>query len=125
MTQVDFYVMTGGGRDQSILIACRLAEKASRQHRVYILTSDQAQTDTLNEKLWSFAKVVIGHHPPSDSMHDVLINLSLTIPSFHGRFQRLLEIVPAEHEAREACRKNYSYYKERGYPLNKHDITPQ
>ena len=143
MTHVDFYVMTGGGVDQSILVACRLAEKACRQHDVYIHTSDEAQTNALNEKLWSFrpdafvpheihsdhkhvsnAKVVIGHMPPPEAQQDVLINLSLSIPRFHGRFKRLLEVVPAEHSAREACRKNYSYYKERGYPLNKHDIAP-
>ena len=144
MTQVDFYVMTGGSVDDSLRVACRLAEKASQRGSVYVHTSNEAQTHALNEKLWSFRedafvphgihsennehpaseKVLIGHTLPPEDFHDLMINLSLEVPRFHGRFARLLEVVPGEHEAREACRKSYAYYRDRGYPLNKHDINP-
>lgn len=141
MTKVDFYVMTGGDIQDSLNVACRLAEKASRQGSVYIHTASEDQTMAMNEKLWSFRQdsfiphevhsdaepsesVVIGHQLPPESFHDLMINLSLEVPNFHGRFERLLEVVPGEHSAREACRKSYAFYRDRGYPLNKHDITP-
>lgn len=141
MTQVDFYVMSGGGLDDSLTVACRLAEKAVRRGNVYMHTADEQQTQLLDEKLWSFRSesflphevaadsapqeaIVIGHHMPPADFSDVLINLSLEIPDFHGRFMRLLEVVPAEHSAREACRENYAFYRDRGYPLNKLDIDP-
>ena len=145
MTQVDFYVMTGGNIDDSLRVACRLAEKASQRGTLYIHTADEQQSLALNEKLWSFRddaftphelfsnengegapkeKIVIGHTLPPESFHDIMINLSLEVPNFHGRFERLLEVVPGEHEAREACRKSYAFYRDRGYPLKKHDIQP-
>lgn len=141
MTQIDFYVMSGGDFDDSLSVACRLAEKAAQLGNVYMHTANEAQTKKLDERLWSFRSdsflpheiateetpkeaVVIGHmHPPAE-FNEVLINLSLEIPKFHARFMRLLEIVPGEHQAREACRENYAFYRDRGYPLNKLDIDP-
>lgn len=141
MTQVDFYVMSGGDIEDSLNVACRLAEKALQRGNVYMHTGGQEQTQLLDEKLWSFrsdsflpheiepseasqAPIFVGHDHPPDEFNDILINLSLTIPGFHGRFARLLEVVPGEHSAREACRNNYAFYRDRGYPLNKHDINP-
>ena len=144
MTQVDFYVMTGGDIEDSLRVACRLAEKAMQKSSVYIHASDESQAQAVNEKLWSFRadafvphemmssapdaayseKVVIGYQLPPDNYHDLMINLSLDVPNFHGRFARLLEVVPGEHQARERCRENYAYYRDRGYPLKKHDIDP-
>lgn len=146
MTQVDFYVMTGGDIEASIKVACRLVEKASQRGQVYVKTRDEAQTSALQEKLWSFRedafvphsvfshsesggeelaeKVCIGHSEPPIYIEDILINLSLDIPNGYARFERLLEVVPAEHGAREICRKNYVFYRDRGYPLKKHDIDP-
>lgn len=143
MTQVDFYVMSGGSQDDAILIACRLTEKAVRAGKVYIHCQDKLQAATLHEKLWSFRpdafipheqhsdantepleSVVIGYQQPPQSFQDILINLALQTPPVFARFERLLEIVPAEHDARAACRDKYRFYKDRGYPLSKHDIAP-
>lgn len=146
MTQVDFYVMTGGDIEASLKVACRLVEKASQRGKVYVKTRDEAQTSALQEKLWSFRedafiphavvskaesdtndcpeKVFIGHHEAPSHLEDILINLSPDVPSGYARFERLLEVVPAEHNAREICRKNYVFYRDRGYPLKKHDIDP-
>ena len=142
MTQVDFYVMTGGDVEDSLYVACRLVEKAQQKGSVYVHTADESQAHAINEKLWSFRedafiphqlvsgdspvteKVAIGYQLPPENYYDLMINLSLDVPNFHGRFERLLEVVPGEHEAREKCRQNYAYYRDRGYPLNKHDIDP-
>lgn len=143
MTQVDFYVMTGGDVEDSFQVACRLVEKAQQKGSVYVHTADESQAHAMNEKLWSFRKdafiphqlmsasnavchekVAIGYQLPPESHYDLMINLSLEVPNFHGRFARLLEVVPGEHDAREKCRQNYAYYRDRGYPLKKHDINP-
>lgn len=137
--------MTGGSLDDAILIACRLTEKAMKAGTVYVHCQDKLQASTLHEKLWSFRSdafipheispsistekslsesIVIGYGEPPPGFHNILINLSLETPAVFARFERLLEIVPAEHDARSACRQKYRYYKDRGYPLSKHDITP-
>lgn len=54
--------------------------------------------------------------------HSILINLGLDVPAFFSRFERTLEIVSPAEEHRIAGRKRYSYYKERGYPVNHHNI---
>lgn len=141
MTKVDFYVMSGGSQDDAILIACRLTEKALKAGTVYLHCQDRLQAATLHEKLWSFRpdafipheqssesdpqeSVVIGYQEPPESFHDILINMALETPPVFARFERLLEIVPAEHDARGASRDKYRFYKDRGYPLATHDINP-
>jgi len=141
MTKVDFYVMSGGGLDEAIQVACRLTEKALQAGSVYLHCQNQLQAATLHEKLWSFRPdafipheqssgkesqeaVVIGYQEPPESFHDILINLALETPSVFARFERLLEIVPAEHDARNSSREKYRFYKDRGYPLMTHDINP-
>lgn len=141
MTNIDFYVMTGGDANDALAIACRLTEKAVRTGTVYLHCVDKLQAATLQEKLWSFRpdafiphelasdrepreSVIIGHEEPPESFHDILINLANETPTMFARFARLLEIVPAEHNFREASRKKWRFYKDRGYPLKKHDIDP-
>lgn len=141
MTQVDFYVMSGGDQTDAIGIACRLTEKALRAGTVYLHCQDKLQASTLHEKLWSFRSdafiphelhsdrepqetVVIGYREPPESFHDIFINLANETPSVFARFERLLEIVPAEHSARDASRQKWKFYKDRGYPLNSHNIAP-
>lgn len=141
MTKIDFYVMTGGDANDTLSIACRLTEKAVRAGTVYLQCIDKLQAATLQEKLWSFRSdafiphelaserepresVVIGHREPPEDFHDIFINLTDETPSVFARFDRLLEIVPAEHHFREASRTKWRFYKDRGYPLQKHDISP-
>lgn len=141
MTQVDFYVMSGGSLDDAIQVACRLTEKAMRAGKVYLHCQDKLQAATLHEKLWSFRpdafipheqyngdepqeSVVIGYKEPPTNFNDILINLALQTPPVFARFERMLEIVPAEHDARAASRDKYRFYKDRGYPLLTHDIDP-
>lgn len=141
MTQIDFYVLTEGNRDATALLACRLCEKAiKRGNRVYINASDHEHAKQLNEYFWSFeaqsfiphaladkadaeTPVCIGFGEPPAHCEEVLINLAPGIPAAYARFERVLELVPADHQSREALRASYAHYRERGYPLKKHDIT--
>ena len=141
MTKIDFYVMSGGGPDDALQIVCRLTEKALKAGTVYLHCQDKLQAATLHEKLWSFRPdafipheqhsgtmpkepVVIGYQEPPESFHEILINLAIETPPVFARFERLLEVVPAEHDARGASREKYRFYKDRGYPLETHDINP-
>ena len=131
--------------DDALRTACRLAEKAVRKFPVYLHCENADQASQLSNEMWSFRddafiphrvhsitaddqasdsqeQVVIGFESPPSSMHAVMINLSPnTVPTF-ARFERLLEVVPAEHEARQASRTKYRFYKDRGYPLNTYNI---
>ncbi len=140
MTQVDFYILQGGGEESVLELACKLTERASRTSAtVYVHGRNPDQIAALNEQLWSFRddafvpheicsesgvteRVALGcDHPPED-FQDVLINLADTTPPAFARFTRLLEIVPAEHEARNKSREKWRFYRDRGYPLKNHKI---
>ena len=135
MTQIDFYQISGDGS----LFTCRLISKVyHRGHQIYVHVADQVQAEKLDERLWGFrpdafvphvlnnsqlaAPIRIGFdHEPAEHQ-DVLINLSGSIPHFFSRFDRVAEVVPADEKSRDAARKNYTYYKERGYPLKYHEV---
>jgi DNA polymerase-3 subunit chi len=138
MTQVDFYILAADSPAQRHHFACRLAEKAWRMgNKVYIHSDNEQQTAELDALLWSFRNssfvphsrnngdnseaVVIDTHPP-EGFTDVLINVSLSVPSCFSRFERVTEIVVQVPEITSATRDSYRFYRDRGYPLNNHDL---
>lgn len=139
MTRVDFYVIPSADPDARLTIACRLAEKAWRQGmRVFVLCADEAQRETLDTRLWSFrgetfiphnaveehadSPVVLGLGEAPESHRDLLINLTLAIPSFVAHFSRVAELVVEEPAIRQAARENFRQYREQGYPLQDHRL---
>lgn len=140
MTKVDFYVLqsaaTVAEREQ---FACRLVNKAFKQgHSVYINTSDVTNCEQMDELLWrepvagfiphsvidrGAAAVNIGCGTNPGEHSQVLLNLADTVPDFFSRFQRVVEIVVFEPRVRELTRANYKFYKDRGVPLNSHNIA--
>lgn len=140
MTRIDFYVLAEGSDADLDKLACILAQKAlARGSRVHIAAASEDQARQLDEKLWSFqpasfvphglvdkvdehTPVTIGAGEPPDHCEDILINLTGDVPAGYQRFERVLELVPAEQGARQASRENYQHYRERGYPLEKHEI---
>jgi DNA polymerase-3 subunit chi len=138
MTQVDFYVLSGGDR---FGFTCRLADKAYAQgRRVYIHTGSDAELHYLDRLLWTFRDQTFVPHGPAaaadptvtpvllgcgeapEQEHDVLINLAPLVPSFFGRFQRVAEIVDSNAAVKQAARERYRFYQERGYPLETHKL---
>ena len=67
--------------------------------------------------------VIIGHRDESGDEHDVLINLGLEVPGFFSRFERVAEIIDKEPQVVTAGRERFRFYRDRGYPLSKHDIA--
>ncbi len=124
---------------QRLHVAARLADKAfQRGHRVFINANDEAQASELDELLWNFRPasflphglhgqehsdtIAIGWGQEPDNHNDLLINLQLAIPPFFSRFARVAEVVTQEPSSLAALRKSWTFYKERGYQLEKHDL---
>ena len=54
--------------------------------------------------------------------HDVLVNLTEQTPEFFSRFTRVAEVVMGTDEAKAKSRQRYKYYRDRGYPLEVHNL---
>ncbi len=141
MTSIDFYVLSDGPENALELLACKLTEKALRAgHQVYIQTADEVQARELQQLLWSFkaesflpsqfdepenrcCPIHIGYAEAPEHCEELLINLSQKIPAAYARFERLLELVPPQQEARASLRENFGHYRDRGYPIKTHQIS--
>jgi DNA polymerase-3 subunit chi len=141
MTKIDFYVVAPGAAGNRYLLACRVADKARRSgRRVLIHTASDEEARHMDRMLWTFDEqgfvpharlgegdpelnpILIGDGASVQEEHDVLINLAPEVPTFFGRFQRLAECVDNDAPVRSASRERYRYYRDRGYPLEMHEI---
>jgi DNA polymerase-3 subunit chi len=139
MTRVGFYVLQSSDGQQRLQLAARLADKAFQQgHRIYIHTGSEQQAREMDELLWSFRpasflphgltgsgqdqRIAIGWQQQVDQHDDLLINLGLEIPGFFSRFHRVAEVVTQDPDSLAALRKAWTFYRERGYQLEKHDV---
>lgn len=138
MTRVGFYVVQAAAQAR-LEVAARLVEKAFAQgHRIFINAVDEPQARELDSLLWSFRPasflphdvaggehaqaIAIGWGQEPGDHNDLLINLQLAIPDFFSRFARVAEIVTQDPASLAALRKSWSFYKARGYQLEKHDL---
>lgn len=140
MTQVDFYILQQQEPEKAFLYACRLAEKAfQRGHRIAIRCANAEQSARMDVLLWSFRPdsflphsgdiqnkdndpIVVCHGEMPLDHHDLLINLALDVAPDCSRFQRVCEIVCQQSDWLQACRQRWVHYRDRGYPLKKHDV---
>jgi DNA polymerase-3 subunit chi len=139
VTRVGFYVVQAADQAQRLQVAARLADKAfQRGHAIFINAVDESQARALDELLWSFRPasflphglygeeqsemIAIGWGQEPEGHSDLLINLQLEIPGFFSRFRRVAEVVTQDPESLMALRRSWTFYKERGYQLEKHDV---
>jgi DNA polymerase-3 subunit chi len=139
MTRVGFYVIQDNDVQQRLHVAARLTDKAFQQGlHIYINAEDEEQARALDELLWSFRpgsflphgltgeehseKIAIGWGQEPCNHSDFLINLKLSVAPFFGRFNRVAEVVSQDPKSLAALRESWTYYKERGYQLEKHDL---
>jgi DNA polymerase-3 subunit chi len=140
---INFYLLPYATIEACGLYICRLIEKVyKKNHRIYILTSTEHETRTLNDLLWTFkdisfiphniyeenptspAPIQIGSSKEQPNNHnDILINLTLEVPNFYANFKHVLEIVPNNTTARESSRKKYKFYQQQGCKLETHNIA--
>jgi DNA polymerase-3 subunit chi len=139
MTQIDFYLLPRDGSLTVQMAVGRIAEKAvSRGHQIFVQVQDEQRGKLLQESLWTFRAtsflphaimgsedgepLVIGWEEPPPEQQDVLINTAGTVPGHFARFGRLAEIVDADDATLAASRNAWRFYRDRGYPLAKHDL---
>lgn len=141
MTRIDYYILQAQNEAERLFFACRVIEKAyKRGHQIYIYTESEHLADKIDDALWSFRKesfiphnkldekiilsspIEIGVKQQPIQHNDMMINLSNNIPDFFSRFNRVAEIVSQQPEILTACRINYAFYRDRGYPMHYHDL---
>ena len=141
MAKVDFYVIPQASENEAHFFACRLIEKIYNQGlKVYIHTDSKSAAQALDDLLWSFRPesfvphtiinsedeedipVIIGYGKEHTGPDQVLINLSTEVPAFHHKFQRITEIVCNNEESKKVRREHWSYYKQHGFELSRHQI---
>lgn len=140
-TRVDFYVLNHQEADAVWLMACRLLEKAyQRGHRVFVYCESQEQAEHLDELLWTFKDdsfiphhlqgegpeppppIQIGYGPEPRGFNDILLNMAPTIPPYFSRFQRVMEIVASDDQAKDISRHHYREYRAQHCELHTHPM---
>jgi DNA polymerase III subunit chi len=139
--QVDFYVLQDEAQSAELL-ACKLALTAwEHGKRIMVLVSSDADCQRLDELMWVHPQGRFLPHAPGEGLPapvrigtiselmgqaaDVLINLTATAILEPARFQRLLELVPANDSQREASRQKFREYRARGLEPAHHPINNQ
>lgn len=133
MTRIDFH----SNVPDKLAYTCRLVRKALRHaSQCVILSGDARQMAELDQALWTFSATDFLPHVAAGSElaamtpvilacdpaielphHQVLINVSRTVPPHFARFERLIEIVSSEPDDVAAGRERFTFYKKRGYAL--------
>ncbi len=141
MTRIDFYVLAAGARGDRLLLTCRLAERArADDQRVLIHCPDLSNARHLDRLLWTYrdqsflphglvgetnptlTPVLISPNGEPATEDQVLINLSPEVPEFFARFERLCEPLDHDPAVRDAGRRRWKCYRDRGYDLKHHEV---
>ena len=138
MTSIDFYF----NAEDRLQVACRLAGKALKQgQRLLIYAPDGDSASRLDAMLWTSpatgfvphcrvqaplaaeTPVLIASGEESAPGCELLLNLGADCPPHFERFARLLEVVSAADQDKEAGRARFRFYRERGYKMASHDLA--
>ncbi len=139
--RVDYYLFDSEDTNQRLLFICRLLEKAyQKKHRIFVYCEDQEQAETLDELLWTFKEgsfiphniqgegpepppaIQIGFSHEPRGFNDILINLSDKKPSFYPRFQRVMEVIGNQPNARDLARDHFRQYRKEGCEMFTHEV---
>ncbi|HXL74843.1 MAG TPA: DNA polymerase III subunit chi [Burkholderiales bacterium] len=140
MTSIDFYF----NAEDRLQVACRLAGKAlARGQRMLIYAPEHDTVQRIDKMLWTWPAIgFVPHCAAHDALAaetpvliasgdeappgcDLLLNLAAECPPHFARFERLLEIVAVDDDARQAGRSRYRYYLDRGYQIANHDLATE
>ncbi len=132
MTTVEFYRLAGG-LEQALALTCNIIEEAFQARLdVLVRVSDDHSHEAIERYLTGFCDLALlpcsclleagrqitvsraddpGHH------HGLLINFCSSIPGWHGRFEKLAEIIYDGDSSLEVRRNHFRFFRDRGYPL--------
>lgn len=143
IARVDFYVLRSTLARQRLTFACRLTEKAYlRDMNVVIWNDDGADTEAMDELLWTFNERSFVPHAvhhggtspdPSTPVHltgdlsgveraDLLVNLGGRLPDGLQRFGRIAEVIDADEERRRLGRERFKAYRDLKLTLETHQL---
>lgn len=143
MTKIEFVVLADQAQTTDLYdLICQRAQLACNNGGLYIHTRDEAESEALDEHLWTAPRsefiphavagatlnagtmtgkndsdVIISSNVEPDGSHGTLINLRLNVPWFFSRFEKIVELVRNGDNDRKMGRERYLFYKRRGYPL--------
>lgn len=137
MTRIDFHLVDA----DKLGYGCRLIRKIYRaKQHVVVCCDDPVRLKAFDEALWTFSpQDFVPHVMASDALagetpvvltasadslpwHDVLVNLGDGLPEGFSRFERLIEVVGGDEDDRARGRERWRFYRDRGYPLEKHEV---
>ncbi len=139
---VDFYVIADAAPDAHLRHACRIAEQAVDQgHRVFVRATDLSDAKRIDDLLWTFGdrsflphelatptspthpsiRILVGCTPPLE-FRDVLINLSIDVPSNSDSLPRIAEFVPVDAEHKRLARERFKQYRDLGVEPVTHNV---
>ena len=146
MTRIDFYGLPEVRPDARARFSIRLVTRAWREGlRSVLLLPDDAAREHLASALWAEPGAFLPHTiaggaetlrapillatPPDlretvlvDDAAGLLVNLTDAIPDTFAAFERVAEIVCSDDDARTRARGHYRFYRDRGYPLDYHEL---
>jgi len=138
LTRVDFHF----NAPDKLQYGCRLVRKIYRaRHKVLVWCDDKVRLAEFDRMLWTFSQhdfiphvaacdplaaetaVVLAGEPAETAFHEVLVNLGNATPPMFSRFDRLIEVVANDPTDRDAARERWRFYRDRGYPMHRHDLS--
>ena len=143
MTEVSFHFNVA----DRLGYACRLLRKASRKGAKVAVVASTPTLSALDRVLWTFEPTEFVPHVrlapgavPAARLratpiwlleaaadapdHDVLLNLAQDVPAGFERFDRIIEIVSTTDAERTTGRERWKHYAGRGYPITRHQASP-
>ncbi len=140
MPRADFYLIQKPRfREEPLLLVCELARKAFDANLpTLVLARDAEQAERLDDLLWSFDDEAYIPHQIAGDDEDDLAPVLIAMPDIDtpmralvinlrdaavaDGFTRVLEVVPADDDARGPLRERWKQYQARGIELKKHDM---
>ena len=124
---------------------CRYARKAVAHARRVAVVAGPELLQRVDRDMWEFSATEFLAHCSADaapamqavspvvlcdaaarSPHkDILVNLGFDVPEGFGQFTRLVELVGGDEEDRQASRRRWKFYRDRGYTLSGVDMLIQ
>ena len=140
MARADFYIVDEQAAPHRFV--CQLVEKVRQEgYDIYIHAASRDEAATLDGLLWTFrdisflphaavdsadavedCPVIIGWEGETPPPRRVLINLSDAPPAQTDGYERIVEVVPSDPDARRQARVRYKDYRDKGLELHSHNI---
>jgi len=143
MTSIDFHFNT----PDRLEYACRLTRKivnagqANAAAPLVVFCQDEERLQQFDDLLWQFSPTdFIPHVRATDPLakdtpvlltaddarlpvHHLLLNLDDAPPPFFSRYVRLLEVVSLLDDDKLKARERFTFYRDRGYAMTRHDLS--